>query len=371
MKVNNIKGQNITRMRRLLSQVFLLLIFLAAISGSSCKTPKSQGEEPVKDILASGDDKQEVSIIRLVPSDFTKEIITNGRLEALTKADLRFRSSENILKIYVRNGERVNKDEKIAELNSFILKYNLEQSRDQYEKSILELQDVLIGQGYTLGDTASVPDAMMKTARVKSGYDKARADMQMAQYNLDESVLRAPYSGVVANLFAREKNMIKQDEVFCTIIDDTSVEARFTVLESELSSVHSGQQVRVIPYSSLSDEFYGQVTKINPVVDQNGVVKIDALIRNNNGSLFEGMNVKVIIEDKVPDQLVIPKQAIVLRSGKQVVFTYTEGKAKWIYVKTGLENSTSIIVTEGLQTGDSVIYDGNLNLAHDTRVILN
>ena len=39
--------------------------------------------------------------------------------------------------------------------------------------------------------------------------------------------------------------------------------------------------------------------------------------------------------------------------------------------KTGLENITSFTITEGLQEGDSVIYKGNLNLAHDAKVTIN
>ena len=82
------------------------------------------------------------------------------------------------------------------------------------------------------------------------------------------------------------------------------------------------------------------------------------------------MNVKVIIEEKVSYQLVIPKQAVVLRSEKQVVFTLQTGKAKWNYVKTGLENISSFSINEGLKQGDTIIYDGNLNLAHDAEVVV-
>lgn len=83
------------------------------------------------------------------------------------------------------------------------------------------------------------------------------------------------------------------------------------------------------------------------------------------------MNIKIILEERVPHQLVIPKQAVILRSEKQVVFTFASDRAKWVYVKTGLENISSFSITEGLQEGDSVIYEGNLNLAHDAGVTIN
>lgn len=54
------------------------------------------------------------------------------------------------------------------------------------------------------------------------------------------------------------------------------------------------------------------------------------------------MNVRVSVKRSVGEQLVIPKTAVVLRSGKQVVFTLKDGKAMWNYVHTGLEIWKSI-----------------------------
>ncbi|MDE6378363.1 MAG: efflux RND transporter periplasmic adaptor subunit, partial [Duncaniella sp.] len=66
--------------------------------------------------------------------------------------------------------------------------------------------------------------------------------------------------------------------------------------------------------------------------------------------------------------LVIPKSALVLRSGRQVVFTLDGDKAMWNYVTTGLENLNHYTVTDGLAPGMKVIVTGNLNLAHEAPV---
>ena len=59
-----------------------------------------------------------------------------------------------------------------------------------------------------------------------------------------------------------------------------------------------------------------------------------------------------------------------LRSERKVVFTCSGGRAKWVYVTTGLENIDSYTVTEGLREGDTVIVRGNFNLNHDSRVVI-
>jgi len=353
--------------------IFLTAILLI-IAICSCKQKggdTNTSTEDKKESIVINEDKQKVSVMVLRYGDFNKEIISNGKLIALKKADLKFRSSENVAAVYVKNGDRVEKGQIIAKLDNFTLSNTLKQSLDQFERTKIDLQDVLISQGYNIKDTALIPESTMKTARVRSGFDKAESDQEMAEYNLRASVLRAPFSGVMANLFSKENNLSNQSEKFCTIIDDSRFEAEFPVLESELASVKEGQSVRIIPYSFNDLEVKGEITKINPVVDQNGMVKVDAVCNNIGHKLFEGMNIKIVLEEKVPHQLVIPKQAVVLRSERQVVFIYKSGHAMWVYVTTGLENISSFTVTEGLMDGDSVIYEGNLNLAHEAGVTLN
>lgn len=347
----------------------LLIISIGSCKQKGSETANSSGDRI--DTTIVNVDKQKVSVMILRYSDFNKEIISNGKLVALKKADLKFRSSENVAAVFVKNGDRVEKGQIIAKLDNFTLTIAVKQNLIQYEKAKVDLQDVIMSLGYSNKDTSLIPDITMNTARARSGIDKAKSDLEMAEYNLRASVLTSPFSGIVANLFSKENNISNPGEKFCTIIDDNQFEAEFPVLESELASVRKGQTVRIIPYSFSDVIVKGEITKINPVVDQNGMVRVNAVCNNTGHNLFEGMNIKIIIEERVSHQLVIPKQAVVLRSEKQVVFTYASGKAKWVYVSTGLENISSFIVTSGLQEGDSVIYEGNLNLAHDAGVTIN
>jgi len=81
------------------------------------------------------------------------------------------------------------------------------------------------------------------------------------------------------------------------------------------------------------------------------------------------MNVQVTVEEVLPACLSVPRNAVVLRQGRQVVFTFHNGLALWNYVETGPENSRRIVITAGLEEGMEVIVSGNLNLAHETPVV--
>jgi RND family efflux transporter MFP subunit len=345
------------------------LIMVAACSGK--KNIENESEKGVTTVLPMS--KNEVKVEILKRKAFNHELVSNGKISARGKADLRFETGEVIAHIYVKNGDRVQKGQKLADLDKFRLEQKLSQSEDALLKAELELKDVLIGQGYS-PDFSKVPAETMKIAKVKSGYEQSKSQYELAKREMEHATLIAPFDGVVANLFSKPYNPANTSEAFCTIIDSKGMEADFTVLENELAFIRMGDKVVITPYAG-GDAFEGSVSEINPLVDANGMVKVKALV-NAGGKLFSGMNVRVSVRRSLGERLVIPKSAVVLRSGKQVVFTLKDGKAMWNYVNTGLENATECVVSDksqkgiedGLLEGDTVIVTGNLNLAHEAEV---
>lgn len=343
----------------------LLMTLLIACSGAG----KEGTEQGVATVLPS--DNNEVTIQVLKRQAFEHELVSNGKVVAGGLADLRFETGGVVAHIYVKNGERVRRGQKLAELDKFRLTNKTIQARNTLDKAKLELQDVLIGQGYPVDDTSKVPADIMQLARVKSGYDQSLSQYELAQYEEEHATLTAPFDGIVANLFSKPYNVASTSEVFCTIVGTQGMEADFTVLESELPLIKNGDRVIITPYSDASARYEGRIIQINPLVDDKGMVKVKA-IADGKGKLFSGMNIRVNVYRSFGKQLVIPKSAVVLRSGKQVVFTLKEGKAKWNYVQTGLENAENYALVEGagdkLEEGDTVIVTGNVNLAHEAPV---
>ena len=309
----------------------------------------------------------------LCESTFNRELSGNGKVVAKRSAEMRFSSLEQIAHVWVRNGDKVRKGEKLAQLDLFALERSLAQAKDNLEQSKLDLQDVLIGRGYSLDAQASAPADEVELAKVKSGYNKTLIAYELAENNFRKATLVAPFDGVIANLKAKGNN-ISNGDVFCMVIDDKNPEVEFSVLESELSLVKRGYPVYVQPFvNSTSEALIGSVSEINPIVENNGMVKVKAQVKNN-GTLLQGMNVNILLRQPMEQALVIPKSAVVMRSGKPVVFTRVNGKAQWNYVQITAENSDSCVVAprskeyEGLSVGDSVIVSGNLNLAHETKL---
>ena len=178
-------------------------------------------------------------------------------------------------------------------------------------------------------------------------------------------------SGIKHNVHDR----IGATEIYCTLIDQSKFLVGFDVLETEIMDIETGKRVEISPFSSEGYQSEGIVYEIDPVVDEHGLIRVNALIESTRG-LMEGMNMKVRIRIMVPDKLVVPKSAVLIRQNKDVLFKYSNGKAIWTYVIKELENSTSYAVMlqpnsiGSLNEGDTIIVSGNLNLAHESDVVI-
>ncbi|MFA8432980.1 MAG: efflux RND transporter periplasmic adaptor subunit [Marinifilaceae bacterium] len=343
-----------------------LLLLGAALLATGCTSTKGKTDENAAK-LAYREEVNEVKTLKLAPGTFQKELVSNGKLRAFRKCELHFTTTEVVKSLNIQNGSRVQKGTLLAQLEDFEVKNRLEQSQQSLEKARLDLEDVLIGQGYDGKDTAQIPREVLRIAKLKSGFATATNAYTKAQHDYRATRLIAPFDGVVANLNGRVYDRTDSSKPFCTLIDNLTFEVEFSVMESEVNQVAEGQSVKVSPFAN-EKQYAGTITQINPVIDDNGLVKIAAKVRNTDGQLLEGMNVRVLIENSLSNQLIVPKSAVLLRQNKEVVFTHEKGTAIWHYVTTGQENSTAFTITDGLKSGDEVIVEGNLNLAHEAKV---
>ena len=346
-------------------------ILMAGFYACNQASSNIQSEEEADSVAYSNEvPATEVAITVAKEGTFESEIISNGKLTAMEKSELYFDIKEPVRKILVKNGDFVKKGDTLAVLENFTLKNKLKQVQLLHEKTRLNFYDLLIGQGYDHNKLSEIPPEVLDLARVKSGLSGAENDLELAEYQYNQSFLLAPMAGIIANLYDKENNYPTANKPFCTVINHSRFEIVFPVMENEVHLVKQGAKVDVVPYFDQQLKLTGRVREINPVIDKNGLINLTAVVNNKSNLLVEGMNVKVYLKSPVKNKLVIPKQAVTLRTEKPVVFTYKNGTAHWNYVTPGLENSSSVTIEEGLEDGDSVIYEGNIHLAHGTEVVV-
>jgi len=348
---------------------YLSIILLFLIVSCVDEKPTEPTHEPANSSVSSSGISVTTKVIE--QTEFQKQIIANGVVEALQKTEIRFKTSERISSIKVKNGQHVAKGQILAVLDNAILTNQLNKAKIDLDKAKNKLLEEKIKYGIGSASNATIDPVILNNLKIKSGVYDAENALESAQLLHNQTIIKAPFSGVVANINVKTGNFITTSNVFCTLINSQKLEVVFSVLENELTFIETKQEVYVSPFTDTDSTYKGHITEINPLVDDNGLIQVKAQIDTAVATLFDGMNVKIIASKPIKDVVVIPKEALVLRSNREVVFTVKEGLSKWNYVKVLDENSSSYALKEGVEIGDVVIVSGNMNLAHDAKVNVN
>ncbi len=348
-----------------------VLYVLVAACNAANPDPEAAAEADAPDEQRA-ENPIEVQVTAAKREAFPLRTLTTGALTAARQAEIRMKASGELTQLPIEEGQRVEKGALLAAVDEQALQLQLRQQQLQLDQAAVEKQDLLIANGGQANVDTSVSAEKLQQILTLSGYNQAEHGIRQAEYELSKAQVHAPFGGLVADLQMRLHQQVNAGDPICHLFDPASFEATFELLEKEAVRVRPGQTVKVRPLALPERTFTAKITTINPLVSEEGLVTLRADLQNTGRTpLLEGMNVEVILEQPIPDQIIVPKSAVVLRSGREVVFTYAaeEGLAKWQYVTIAHENDRAVAIAEGIEAGALVIYEGNLNLDHDARVL--
>lgn len=302
--------------------------------------------------------RTKVEMARAEEKVFLQEIEISGIIQARQQADVVWETSDIIEKVQVKNGQLVEKGQVLAVVEN-------QEEKLQLRKAEITLKEKQVSyESESLG-----ADSLRKQyLEYHTGLAMANVSLEEAQLAMGRTLLRAPISGRVSDLRVSAGSRARAGEIFCHLWNPTHLEFVGSVMETQFSSLQAGQEAMVQPLGS-STSYAAVLQEVNPRVNEHGLVEV-TLALEETGNLWPGKHAKANIKVSYRKTIVIPKAALVLRSGRPVVFTYASGLAKWHYVETGLENATEVEITDGIQAGDSVITSNNLQLDHDSHVVL-
>lgn len=333
----------------------------------SCTTSTNEADKEKK-AQATASKRLNVNTQLVSEATFHQEIVANGIIEATYRSELRFRKGDIIQKILVENGEQVTKGQLIAYQDLSNEKNQLQQTKAEVAQAKNKLIDLKASYGVLNQPDSTIKPVVLKNITIQSGLPQAKANLESAKIAIQQSKIKAPFSGVIANLTTKEGNYISAAENFCILISQNQLDVIFNILEPQLPFVKNGQTVQVTPFADEEKHYKAKITEINPFVNEQGLIRIKAHLNKTDASIFDGMNVKVSVQRTLDSVVKIPKTALVKRSGRNVVFTAQDSLAKWNYVDIKAENSKAYAIEKGIKLGDTLIISNNMNLAHDARI---
>ena len=351
----------------------ILVAVLAFMALTSCKPPqKSEAKGPGQAFGAAP-----VRVFKAVRTKISEKLFYTGTIEAWKRINLTPETGGMIDRILVNEGDRVAKGQVLAELDPRAITLQLEQAKAALavaQANYNNAQTNLIRMERLFKEKA-VSDQQYE--QVKLGYDSAKAQLEqaqaavnLAQHSLDVSILKAPFSGVIASKNAEVGDVINpmmggfspgSAGGIVTLVDFSRIKIQVDVSGNDILRVHKGQAVRLRVPTIPDREFDGTVQVVNLAADpQTKKFGIEVSVDNPDQALRPGTFGEVIIEVQSHENtLAIPQKAIL---ENKYVFVAQDGKAAKREVTLGLQNTTLIEVSSGIAEGELIIAEGNFGL---------
>lgn len=357
----------------------LFMLGLAAGLMFSCRPPQnadSQEQAPSAGVAP-------VKVFKIVRQRISEKLFYTGTLEAWQRINITPDVGGKIDRIYVNEGDRVVKGQVLAELDTQAIRLQLEQAEASLAVAQANFNNARTNweRMERLYKEKAVSEQQYE--QVKLGYDSASAQLNQAQaavnlakHNLDVSIMKAPYGGIIASKNAEVGDVINpmmggfspgSGGGVLTLVDFSRIKIRVEVSGSDIMRVKKGQESILRVPTIPGREFRGTVHVVNQAADpQTKKFGIEVAVSNPDMVLRPGTFGEIILEVQTHENaLVIPQKAILENSR---VFVAQDGRAARREVVLGLQNSVLVEILSGLEAGEMVIVEGNFGLEDGTPV---
>jgi HlyD family secretion protein len=325
--------------------------------------------------VAKKERKDKPLVLRSGVSATWKPLVhVEGTLHASEEADLSFKVPGRLSSIRAKVGDVVRRGQTLAALEQTESAAAVEQARAQLRASEAQLalaQDSATRTKSLVASGAGSQQAALQTeqqhALAAAQADAARAAVSLAQANLGNATLLAPFAGVVTKVPSGVGQVVNPGAVLFHVQNTTELKLVGTVSEAEASLVHVGAPVKVLgPDGAVT----GQITAVLGAVDPTTRrVPIEARVPNDRKSpLLGGSYVRAEVEGK--DALpVLRLPAGVIRPGSQnEVMVADKGRlvARTVIFHPAADGM--ILVRAGLDAHDQVVVDPSPEAKEGDRV---
>ena len=228
-------------------------------------------------------------------------------------------------------------------------------SPDEVEATELEAQRAQAALAELTAGPSSV-ELMQAEAAARA----AEIALEQAQADLEETLLRAPFDGVVLEVNAAPGGRIAAGATLITLMDPTALEARVTVIEEDLPLIEIGQPVELFVDALPDASLHGHVARIIPQSVPGESPRYPVYISLDDelpAALAPGMTIdaSIIIAER-QDVLTLPRALVRARSdGTGQVEMWSHGQVEERTVRVGLRGDLRVEILEGLREGEQVV----------------
>jgi len=399
-----VNGTKSKRRKRIIYGTIAAAVLLVIVGGVYAATSGGTKIDPSK-------------LAKVEKGDLAKSVVATGKVEPITKVEIKSKASGIVKKLYVDYGEIVKQGQLLAELDKVqleaaerayranlqaaeaaldsskatlernkvdaegpdvpFLKLNMERAEQMYKDGVMSKSLVEDAEkNYQLGLNKQVSAqrtllvSKAEIAKCEAQVAQARASLENTQEDLRNSTIVSPIDGLVLSRDVNIGDAVSsilvlgsQATLIMTLGDVSEVYVQGKVDEADIGKVFLSQPARIVVESFKEKKFTGKVTKISPLGKEKDNVttfEVRVSISNPGGELKANMsaNAEILLEEK-KNVLMVPEAALIYDKERKASVEIPDPKAdngkKKLSVKLGISNGVKTEILEGLNEKQQVI----------------
>ena len=291
--------------------------------------------------------------------------VVTGSIQPERKADLRVEISAVVLQVLKENGDVVRRGDILVRLDPTSIRDNLQSAEanvrnatlalDQAERNLQRLK-TLRASGMT--SLQALDDAEVRLNAAQSELSASQARAVLARQQLDRTVVRAPFDGVVSDRKVSAGDTASAGKELLKVIDPNSMRFAARVSADKISVVSVGQAVSFRINGYAGREFRGKVTRVDP--SANDVTRqVEVLVGFSDAMQprVAGLYAEGTIEATSVKALALPESVLVRAGDKTSVWRVKANKLNQVELSLGARDprTGNFEVRAGLADGDVIL----------------
>ncbi|TYP98084.1 membrane fusion protein (multidrug efflux system) [Tenacibaculum adriaticum] len=327
---------------------FIFISLFVLLIHTSCETKKETKKEYIK-FLVTNPIKKDTSITK----DYVSQIhsVQHIELRALEKGYLK--------KVYVDEGQYVKKGQRMFQIMPNIYKADLQKATAEAKVAEIEFQNTaLLADGNVVSKN--------ELAMAKANYEKAKAEVVLAETHLSFTDIRAPFDGIMNHLHVREGSLLDEGELLTTLSDNNKMWVYFNVPEAEyLDYITSKDKSnkKEVGLLMANNKLFNQTGIVETIEsefnNETGNIAFRATFPNPDGILRHGETGSILMKVPFKNVTIIPQKATFEILDKKYVFVVDENNVvKQREITVGAELPHLFVVENGVSENDKILLEG-------------
>lgn len=330
------------------SKILMFMSLCVLLCYASCRSKKKEAESEIKFLVTSP-----------LRKDTTVTKVYVCQIRAIQHIELRSRESGYLEKVYVDEGQFVKKGQLMFQIMPLINQAELQKAEAEANFAEIEYKNTK-----QLADSNVVSPNELALAQAK--FNKAKAEVQLAQVHLGFTQIRAPFSGIMDRFHVRQGSLVNEEDLLTMLSDNSEMWVYFNVPEAEYlnykmnAKKDSIMKVQLQMANNQLFEYPGIVKAIEADFNnETGNIAFRATFPNPKGLLRHGETGNILANTPMKNALIIPQKATFEVLEKKYVFVVD--KDNIIHqqeIKIEAEMPDIYMINGGISEKDKIVLEG-------------